>query len=134
MNQNNFNQIRVNIPGLGCWLIVLGVIWLLGAAGLGWLVKSLAVLVVLVLVAPVLGFIGLRFWLQRNLVQGPCPVCNTGLTGLKGGETRCINCGTVLQTGSEGFSRVTEAGTIDVSAVEITVEAQPILPEGDDLR
>jgi hypothetical protein len=110
------------------------VVWLLGAVGLGWIVKSLAVLVVLVLVAPVVGFIGLRFWLRRNLVQGPCPVCSTHLTGIKGTETACLNCGTPLRTGAEGFSRLAEAGTIDVTAVDvvdITVEAKPVLPEGE---
>jgi hypothetical protein len=85
----------------------------------------------LVLAAPVLAFLGLRFWLRRNLVQGPCPVCDTPLTGLKGTETRCLNCGTVLQTEVDGFARVAEAGTIDITAVEVTVEAKPILPEGD---
>ena len=131
VNQNSFNQIRVNVPGLGCWLTLLGLVWLLGAVGLGWLVKSLAALVLLVLAAPVLAFLGLRFWLRRNLVQGPCPVCDTPLTGLKGTETRCLNCGTVLQTEVDGFARVAEAGTIDITAVEVTVEAKPILPEGD---
>ncbi|HSM82056.1 MAG TPA: hypothetical protein VLS96_10230 [Nodosilinea sp.] len=131
MNQNRPNQIQLNFSGLGCWLTLIGVIWLLGAIGLGWVVKSLAVLVVLVLAAPVLGFIGLRFWLRRNLVQGPCPVCATDLTGIKGAETRCLNCGTPLRTEAEGFARLTEAGTIDVTAVDITVEAKPVLPEGD---
>ncbi|WP_017301797.1 hypothetical protein [Nodosilinea nodulosa] len=131
MNQNNFNQIRVNLSGLGCWLTLIGVVWLLGAVGLGWLVKSLAVLIVLLLAAPVLGFIGLRFWLRRNLVQGPCPVCSTALTGIKGTETRCLSCGTPLHTEADGFTRVTEAGTIDITAVDVTVDAKPVLPEGD---
>lgn len=136
MNRNNFNQIRVNLPGLGCWLTLIGVVWLLGAVGLGWLVKSLAVLVVLTLAAPVLGFLGLRFWLRRNLVQGPCPVCSTALAGIKGAEMRCLNCGTPLHTEINGFSRITEAGTVDVTAVDvsatdITVDAKPVLPEGD---
>ncbi|MGB3201645.1 MAG: hypothetical protein WBA99_12125 [Nodosilinea sp.] len=131
MNQPNLNQIRLNLSGLGCWLTLIGVVWLLGAVGLGWLVKSLAVLVVLLLAAPVLGFLGLRFWLRRNLVQGPCPVCSTTLTGIKGAETRCLSCGTPLHTEAAGFSRTTEAGTIDINAVDITVDSKPVLPEGD---
>jgi hypothetical protein len=131
VNQNSFKQIRVNLSGLGCWLTVIGTVWLLGAVGLGWIVKSLAVLVVLLVAAPVLGFIGLRFWLRRNLVQGPCPVCSTNLSGIKGAETRCLNCGTPLHTELDGFSRVVEAGTIDITAVDVTVEAKPILPEAD---
>ncbi|MEA5450804.1 hypothetical protein VB780_19645 [Leptolyngbya sp. CCNP1308] len=131
MNPNSSKQVQINFSGLGCWLTLFGVIWLLGAVGLGWLVKSLAVLVVLLLVAPVLGFIGLRFWLRRNLVQASCPVCSTPLTGIKGAETRCLNCGTPLHTELDGFSRVAEEGTIDITAVDVTVEAKPILPEGD---
>ncbi|MEO1070609.1 MAG: hypothetical protein AAFW95_16120, partial [Cyanobacteria bacterium J06638_6] len=95
------------------------------------LVKSLVVLVVLMVAAPVLGFIGLRFWLQRNLVQGPCPVCGAGLTGIKGAATSCLNCGTVLQTQAEGFVRATEDGTIDITAVDVTVDTKPILPDGE---
>ncbi len=134
MNSNRPSQFQLNFSGLGCWLTALGLFWLLGAVGLGWVIKSLAVLVVLGLAAPVLGFIGLRFWLRRNLVQSPCPVCNTPLTGIKGAETVCLNCGTPLQAEADGFSRLNEAGTIDVTAVdvvEVTVDAQPVLPEGD---
>nr|WP_228037664.1 hypothetical protein [Nodosilinea sp. LEGE 06152] len=116
---------------MGCWLTLIAVVWLLGAVGLGWLVKSLAVLVVLLVAAPVLGFIGLRFWLRRNLVQGSCPVCSTAMTGIKGADTRCLNCGTALHTEIDGFSRVAEAGTIDITAVDVTVDTKPILPEGD---
>lgn len=134
MNSNRSNQMQLNFSGLGCWVALLGVIWLLGAVGLGWVVKSLAVLVVLVLVAPIIGFLGLRFWLRRNLVQGPCPVCNTDLTGIKGAETNCLNCGTPLRAEADGFSRLAEAGTIDVTAVDvvdITAETKTVLPEGD---
>ncbi len=134
MNFNRSNQIQLNFSGLGCWLTLLGIVWLLGAVGLGWVVKSLAVLVVLVLVTPVLAFIGLRFWLRRNLVQGACPVCATAVTGIKGTETTCLNCGTALRTEADGFSRLAEAGTIDVTAVDVvdvTVEAKSVLPEGD---
>jgi hypothetical protein len=134
VNQNRSNQIQLNFSGLGCWLTLIGVVWLLGAVGLGWVVKSLAVLVVLVLAAPVLGFLGLRFWLRRNLVQGACPVCSAELTGIKGAETTCLSCGTSLRVEADGFSRLTEAGTIDVTAVDvidITAETQQVLPEGD---
>jgi hypothetical protein len=131
VNQPGFRQFQFNLSGLGCWLTLFGLIWLLGAVGLGWLVKSLAVLVVLVLLAPVLGFLGLRFWLRRNLVQANCPVCTTTLTGIKGAETLCPSCGTPLKVNADGFSRLTEAGTIDITAVDVTVEAVT-LPEGDE--
>lgn len=135
MNQNGFNQIRFNLSGIGCWLTVLAVIWLLGAVGLGWLVKSLAVLVVLLMLAPVLIFLGLRFWLKRNLVQADCPVCTTPLTGIKGAQTLCPNCGTPLQVETNGFKRPVQEGTIDIEAVDVTVEViaeeKPTLPGGD---
>lgn len=132
MNQPGFRPIQFNLSGIGCWLVLLGVIWLLGAAGLGWLVKSLAVLVGLMLLTPVLVFVGLRFWLRRNLVQAACPVCATPLTGLKGAETLCPSCGTQLKAGIDSFERPTEDGTIDVTAVDVTVETLPTLPEGED--
>jgi hypothetical protein len=135
VNQNDLKQIRFNLSGIGCWVMVIGIIWLLGAVGLGWLIKSLAVLVVLLMLAPVLVFIGLRFWLKRNLVQADCPVCSTGLTGLKGAETLCPSCGTPLKVEADGFHRLAEAGTIDVEAVDvvdITAEQLPNLPEGEN--
>lgn len=132
MNQPGFRPIQFNLSGIGCWLVLLGVIWLLGAAGLGWLVKSLAVLVGLVLLTPVLAFLGLQFWLRRNLIQAACPVCTTPLTGLKGAETLCPSCGTQLKAGPDGFIRPTEEGTIDVTAVDVTVETLPTLPEGEE--
>jgi hypothetical protein len=135
VNQNGFNQIRFNLSGIGCWLTVFGIIWLLGAAGLGWLVKSIAVIAVLVMLAPVLIFLGLRFWLKRNLVQADCPVCTTSLTGIKGAETNCPSCGTPLKVEAGSFKRLAQEGTIDVDAVDVTVEVvpdeSPTLPEGE---
>jgi len=135
VNPNSSNQIRFNLSGLGCWLTVLALIWLLGAVGLGWVVKSIAVIAVLVMLAPVLIFIGLRFWLKRNLIQADCPVCATSLTGIKGAETLCPNCGTPLKVAPEGFQRLGQDGTIDVDAVDVTVEVVPdevpCLPDGD---
>ena len=125
MNQNGFNQVRFNLSGIGCWLTVLGAIWLLGAVGLGWIVKSIAVIAVLVMLAPVFIFVGLRFWLKRNLIQAHCPVGATSLTGIKGTETQCPSCGTLLKVEAEGFQRPIQDGTIDVDAVDVTVDVMP---------
>lgn len=111
---------RINFSGLGCWLTALAVVWLLGAVGLGWIVKSIAALFLLLLIAPVVGFIGFRWWLKRNLVEGPCPVCQTPLTGLSKAKVACPNCGTTLQITREGFQRFTPDGTVEVNAVEVT--------------
>jgi hypothetical protein len=135
VNQNGPNQIQLNFSGIGCWLMAIGIIWLLGAVGLGWIVKSLAVLVVLLILAPVFLFLGVRFWLKRNLVQAECPVCATSLTGLKGAQTLCPSCGTPLQVEANGFHRLAQEGTIDVDAVDVvdvTVDPLPNLPEGDN--
>ncbi|MEY3299236.1 MAG: hypothetical protein RLZZ597_2496 [Cyanobacteriota bacterium] len=136
MKQPGFRQIQFNLSGLGCWLTALALLWLLGAVGLGWLIKSLAVIVVLILLIPVFVFVGLRFWLRRNLVQAACPVCATPLTGIQGAVTQCSNCGTVLMASATGFRRQADEGTIDITAVDVTVdavtlEAPPTLPEAN---
>ncbi|NJN22914.1 MAG: DUF2207 domain-containing protein [Leptolyngbya sp. RL_3_1] len=132
------NNVQLNFSGLGCWLTLFGMIWLLGAVGLGWLVKSIAVLTGLVIIAPVIGFLGFRWWLGRNLVEGACPVCQNPMTGLNNLQTQCLNCGTPLQGTRDGFKRATQAGTVEVSAVEIdedgaskTVTVE-VLPPLDD--
>jgi hypothetical protein len=114
------NNYQINFSGIGCWLTVIAIAWLLGAVGLGWLVKSIAVLFVLILAAPILAFIGFRWWLNRNLVEGTCPVCQTPLTGLNKTQTVCPNCRTPLQVNSKGFERFTPEGTVEVSAVDVT--------------
>ncbi|MEB3289829.1 MAG: hypothetical protein VKI82_07930 [Leptolyngbya sp.] len=139
MKQPGFRQIQLNMSGLGCWLTLLGVLWLLGAVGLGWIVKSLAVIVALILLIPVFAFVGVRFWLKRNVIEANCPVCDTPLTGIKDGATQCFTCGTVLTTTTHGFQRMTEEGTIDITAVDVvdvtadtlTLDVPSTLPEGD---
>ena len=148
MNQN-FNQLQVRFPGLGCWVFILGTVWLLGAIGLSGIVKSIFVLMLFILIAPVLAFFALQFWIKRNLVQGNCPVCEQPLTSLKNLKMPCPNCGTELSVTGEGFERFAADGVIDVQAVDMqsdtrtgladTSEATPTtidvdvqrLPEGD---
>lgn len=138
MSQPGFRQIQFNLSGLGCWLTLLGLLWLLGAVGLGWIVKSLAVIVVLMLLIPVFAFVAVRFWLKRNVVQANCPVCSTPLTGIKDAATQCFTCGTVLTATASGFQRQAEEGTIDITAVDVvditadalTLDVPPTLPEG----
>lgn len=138
------NNYQINFSGLGCWLTVIAIAWLLGAAGLGWLVKSIAVIFVLILVAPIIAFIGFRWWLKRNLIEGNCPVCETPLTGLRNAQTACPNCQTPLQVTRDGFKRFTPEGTVEVNAVDVTsgsdrgdeaVEVTvEVLPPADDDR
>lgn len=134
------NNIQLNFSGLGCWLTVIGLVWLLGAAGLGWLVKSIALLFVLLLIAPIAAFFGFRWWLNRNLIEGTCPVCQTPLTGLNQMTTACPNCQTPLQVTRDGFQRDTPEGTVEVSAVDITEDGEAttvtveVLPPVEDDR
>lgn len=114
------NNFQINFSGIGCWVTVIAIAWLLGAVGLGWLVKSIAVLFILILAAPVLAFIGFRWWLSRNLIEGTCPVCETPLAGLNQSQTVCPSCRTPLQITREGFSRFTPEGTVEVNAVDVT--------------
>ncbi len=134
MNQFDLRTVQFNLSGIGCWLTLIGLIWLLGAVGLGWLVKSVALLLLLLFLAPVFAFLGFRFWLQRNLTRAGCPVCQTPLTGLRGTAIACPNCGTSLEVLATAFERVAEAGTIDVTAVDvvdITAESVPNLSPSD---
>jgi len=118
VNQN-FNQLQVRFPGLGCWLFVLGGVWLLGAIGLSGVVKSIAALVLFVILAPVLAIFGLQFWVKRNLVNGNCPVCDQTLAGLKNSNLVCPSCSTELIATAEGFERTAADGVIDIQAVDV---------------
>jgi Zn finger protein HypA/HybF involved in hydrogenase expression len=132
--QNDWRSIQVRFPGIGCWATLIVIVWLLGSVGLGWIIKSALVLFALILILPVVAFIGLRFWFSRNLIQGACPVCAQPLTGLTVLATACPNCGTALQVTREGFQRTTADGTIDVQAVEVSVQevsVQTIEPENN---
>ena len=118
MNQN-FNQMRVRFPGLGCWLFILGAAWLLGAIGLSGIVKSIFALVLFLVLTPVIVLIVARFWLKKNLVEGNCPVCEQSLTSLNNVKLACPNCTTQLITTEDGFERFAPDGVIDVQAVDI---------------
>ncbi|MGD1899535.1 MAG: hypothetical protein ACFB16_21635 [Phormidesmis sp.] len=118
MNQN-FNQLQVRFPGLGCWVFLLIAFWIIGAIGITGVLKSIFALVLFLVLAPVIAFAGLQFWIKRNLVQGNCPVCDQPLTSLKTVNTPCPNCGTQVTVGEAGFERVASEGTIDVQAVDV---------------
>ncbi|MEM9087843.1 MAG: hypothetical protein AAGC93_03770 [Cyanobacteria bacterium P01_F01_bin.53] len=118
MNQN-FNQLQVRFPGLGCWVFILGSAWLIGAIGLTGIIKASLVVILLLFLAPVMAFLALQFWVKRNLIEGNCPACEQSLTGLKNSKMPCVSCGTELSVTSEGFERFASDGVIDVQAVDI---------------
>ena len=87
----------LNISNLGRWIAIIGVAWLIGTVGLGWLVNWLLILVGLLILVPVLGFFGFRYWLQSNLIRDNCPVCHYEFTGLNKTQLPCPNCSEPLQ-------------------------------------
>lgn len=118
----SLKSFQFNLSSLARWFTVLAVIWLLGSVGLGWLVNSFLILVGLLLLAPVLAFVGFRWWLQRNLVQAECPVCSHEFTGLNRTQLQCPSCGEPLKVEQGQFNRLTPPGTIDVQAVEVPTQ------------
>ncbi len=121
MNQFSQNVKIVNQSGWGCGLSVLGLVVLISLFGVKWIINSIAVLVVISVVAPVLGFLGLRWWLSRHLIESDCPSCHYPFTGFENQDCRCPNCGESLSVINGKFQRPTPPGTIDVDAVEVGV-------------
>lgn len=115
--------LSLNLSNLRPLLSLLAVVWLLGVLGFGWLVKSFLILMGLLLLAPILAFVGFRWWLQRNLIQERCPVCGFEVAGLNGTQVQCSNCGEQLIAQQGHFRRLTPPGTIDVQAIDVSVQS-----------
>lgn len=111
------------LANLRPWLTFLAVVWLLGLVGWSWFIKSFLILVALLFLAPVLAFLGFRWWLSQNLVQDSCPVCQLEFTGLNNTQMQCPNCGEQLMVSHHHFNRLTPPGTIDVQAVEVSAKS-----------
>ena len=121
---DRFNKIlQYDFSGLGCGLTIIAFALIASSVGLGWIINGFLLLFVLALIAPVLIFWGLQWWLRRNFVQDNCPVCNYEFTGFKNTEFRCPNCNEPLQVTGGNFARITPPGTIDVDAVEVSVQS-----------
>lgn len=123
MNQNSLKDLQLGLADISRLLFPFLIIWLLGAIGLGWLVKSLFFLFALLLIAPVVAFLGFRWWLKRNVIQAACPVCSFESVNLRGSEFRCPDCNEPLKVEDKRFMRLVPSGTIDVSAVEVDTSA-----------
>lgn len=130
MNQN-FNQLQVRFPGLGCWVFVLISFWIIGAIGITGVLKATFALILFLFLTPVVAFLGLQFWVKRNLVQGSCPVCDQPLTSLKSTKIACPNCGTEVRVADGKFERVAGEGVIDVQAVDVQTSAVSVDSESD---
>lgn len=122
MNQERPKILKLNFSKVSNWLIILAVFWLLTSIGLGWLVNSIIIIVGIVLLLPILLFFGTQWWLSRNLIQDQCPVCGHEFTALNQTQCQCPSCGEPLQVKEGNFSRLTPPGTIDVQAVDVSVQ------------
>lgn len=117
-NRPNLFQF-INLSGLGSWLILLAVILILSSVGLGWLVNAFLIGLGFLIISPAILFLVLRWWLNRNIAQGNCPVCNYELAGLEKSQLQCPSCGEPLKIENGQFERLTPPGTIDVDAVDV---------------
>lgn len=122
MNQNSYKSLLLNLSDLSRWLMPVFIVWVLISIGLGWVVKSILILIVAVTLLPVIGFFGLRWWLSRNLIVDQCPVCSYELTGLNQTQFQCPSCGEPLIGEGDHFVRLTPPGTIDIDAVEVSAK------------
>ncbi|EKV03724.1 hypothetical protein Lepto7375DRAFT_6035 [Leptolyngbya sp. PCC 7375] len=121
MAPNGFRQLQLNFSGIGCWLMFAAGLALITTVGVGWLFKSLLVLLLLLILVPIVLVVGVQFWLRRNLVEGACPSCSQPLTGLNKMPLSCPSCGVQLQVSNGAFSRMTPEGTIDVDVINVDV-------------
>ncbi|MCL2926612.1 MAG: hypothetical protein O4861_11250 [Trichodesmium sp. St16_bin4-tuft] len=119
MNQGNSKIFQLTISNIRNWLIFLAVVWFLGSVGLGWLINSILILFGFIVITPIVAFIGLRWWLNRNVITDKCPICSHEFTALNQTQCQCPSCGEPLKVEGGHFNRLTPPGTIDVSAVEV---------------
>jgi predicted RNA-binding Zn-ribbon protein involved in translation (DUF1610 family) len=110
---------QLNLAGLKPFLNIVLIALLLGSLGLGWLVKSALLLVVLLISVPVIGILGFAWWSKQNMVQAACPVCSFELTGLNGTGLDCPSCGEALKVEKGQVVRLSLPNTIDIAAVEV---------------
>ncbi|MFQ3680046.1 MAG: hypothetical protein SNJ60_06015 [Pseudanabaenaceae cyanobacterium] len=101
------------------WLGWLLAIWVLSTLGLGWLLQSLAVLLALLILLPVVA-VGLgQWWLRWQLVTDTCPVCQGEFTAPRKATVNCPHCGEILTVTGQRFTRYTPPGTIEVEVQAI---------------
>ncbi|MEM6502095.1 MAG: hypothetical protein AAF685_09690 [Cyanobacteria bacterium P01_C01_bin.89] len=119
MNSSPLKSLQVVLSGLSNWLIFFGILWLLGAAGLGWLVNGLAIIFLVLLLVPVVLFLVGGWWLRRNTATADCPVCGFEMTGVENISLGCPSCGEALKMQKGQFERVTPPGTVEVDGVTV---------------
>lgn len=121
MNQDSLINLQLGLNGIGRLLTLIGFALLLSALGLGWVIKSFLVVLVLLIAAPIVGLVIFQWWVRRNIVQDACPVCRFEFTGFNQSQMQCPNCGEPLKVEHKHFKRIPPEGTIDVEAIEVSV-------------
>ena len=122
VNERYNKLLQYNSSGLGCWIGLIIFALIVGKIGLGGVLSGFLILIALLFILPIIGFWGFQWWLKRKITQGQCPVCNYEFTGLKDTDFNCPSCGEALQVEGDRFTRLTPPGTIDVDAVEVSVQ------------
>ncbi|GBG68573.1 hypothetical protein CBR_g3118 [Chara braunii] len=89
-----------------------GLTYLLFTGRLGWVFDTILYLWLFAALIPFVGFFAFNWWLERNLVQGPCPTCGFDCQVIKGflgeGDTSiCPNCGQLFRVEGKSFVRDT---------------------------
>ncbi|RMF25314.1 MAG: hypothetical protein D6756_05740, partial [Cyanobacteria bacterium J083] len=103
MNNESPKFFRYTDSNAGCLLTMLLLAIVLGSLGLGWVFKTIIIAIALSIVLPIVAWFVLRWWLQKNLVQDKCPVCNYEFTGFGKTEFNCPSCGEPLKVESGKF-------------------------------
>lgn len=120
MGPNQFKSFEWRTSGLGIWVVMLLVLVLVGSLVPDWLINTILIIMGLVFLAPILAFVGLRWWLQRSVIQGNCPVCDYPLSSLKQLQVQCPSCGELLKVNSGRYERMTPPGTVDVEVIDVS--------------
>jgi predicted RNA-binding Zn-ribbon protein involved in translation (DUF1610 family) len=119
-----FNKVlQYNTSGLGCWVSLILFVLVVGKIGLAGVLSGFLILIALFFLVPIIGVWGFQWWLKRKLTLAQCPVCSYEFTGFKNTEFDCPSCGETLQVEGHRFARMTPPGTIDIDAVEVSVQS-----------
>lgn len=102
----------------GCFVNLLLLTFLLGLAGLSWIINGLLMILGIIIITPVIALLIFKWWLKNNLVYGHCPVCNSELTSFRNTESYCLNCGEALQIKNGEFHCITSVNIVDVEIVD----------------
>lgn len=120
VNANTSKLLQLTLSSFGNWLTLIAIAILLGAVGLGWIVKSFLIFLGLLAIAPLIAFFVLRWWVSRKVIQDSCPVCSYEFAAFAQSQLQCPNCGEPLEIHNRQFIRLTPPGTIDVDAIEVS--------------